>query len=99
GVWDFAWSLISHFSLIQGGVTGSINRYVAQYRSRGDLQGLNRAASSVAGVLQFMGAIVLLLTVICVWVMPFILRESLQGHLSEARWLVLLLGASLAVQM
>jgi O-antigen/teichoic acid export membrane protein len=46
-----------------------------------------------------MGAAVLLLTVLCVWGMPMLLRASLQNHLGEARWLVLLLGSSLAVQV
>jgi O-antigen/teichoic acid export membrane protein len=99
GIWDFAWSLISHFALVQAGVTGSINRYVAQFRAQDDIDSLNRAVSSVAGVLRVMGALVLVLTVVCVWAMPSILRQSLSGHLAEARWVVLLLGTSLAIQV
>lgn len=99
GVWDFGWSLISHFSLIQGGVVGSINRYVAQMRAQDDIEGLNRAVSSVTGLLRAMALGVILLTAAAVWAMPYLLRDSLAGHLGEARWLVTLLGASLAVQI
>jgi O-antigen/teichoic acid export membrane protein len=99
GIWDFGWSLVSHFGLIRGGITGSINRYVARFRSQGDIESLNVAVSSVSGVLRCMGAVVVILTLLCVWGMPLLLRESLSGHLNQARWLVLLLGLSLALQV
>lgn len=42
GVWDFAWSLVAYFSLVQAGVVSSVNRFVAKYQAVGDLDGVNR---------------------------------------------------------
>ncbi len=99
GVWDFSWSLVSHLYLIQAGLTGSVNRYVARYRTEGNLVELNRAVSSVAFVLRIMGGIVLLLTALCIWFMPVLLKDSLRAHLTEACWLVFLLGLSIVLQI
>src|ERR1700689_2389968 len=33
GIWDFAWSVVSYFGLVQLGVSGSVSRYVARYRA------------------------------------------------------------------
>ena len=46
GVWDFAWSLVSYFGLVQMGLTSSVNRYVARYRAVGDISGVNQVVSS-----------------------------------------------------
>ena len=31
GIWDFAWSLVSYFALVQFGIASSVNRYIAKY--------------------------------------------------------------------
>ena len=48
GVWDFSWSFVSYFGLVQLGMGGSISRYVARYRAKNDVAGLNRSVSSIA---------------------------------------------------
>lgn len=99
GVWDVSWSIIAHLSLVQAGVSGSVNRYVARYRTNGSTNDINRAVSSVAAVLRAMGALVLLLAVVCVVFLDRILGASFHAHIVEARWLVFLLGVSTAVQL
>jgi O-antigen/teichoic acid export membrane protein len=99
GTWDFAWSLISHFSLLQVGVVSSVNRYVARFRSAADPVGLNRSVSSVAAVLFAIAILILLLTIACVMSMPSLLETTLQSHITEARYVTAVLGASLAVQV
>ena len=57
GLWDLAWSIVIYFTLIQMGVTSSINRYVAFHRARDDFDGVNRVVTSVAFVMRGMGAV------------------------------------------
>jgi O-antigen/teichoic acid export membrane protein len=99
GVWDFAWSLISYFSLAQVGIGSSVNAYIARYRAEGDIDGLRRAASSVTCLQLVAALLVLLLTVAATWAVPSLMRDRLGEHVSDARWVVALLGSALAVQM
>jgi len=99
GVWDFAWSLISYFALVQGGVVSSVNRFVASYRAANDVDGVNRAVSTVTVIFAVMGAIVIGLTLGAASLLTPVFGERLGEHLSDARWVVLLLGASLAIQI
>src|SRR5690606_12148260 len=48
GIWDFSWSIVSYFGLVQLGLGSSVSRYVAKYRSVGDHHGLNVSVSTVA---------------------------------------------------
>jgi O-antigen/teichoic acid export membrane protein len=38
GLWDFAWSILSYFGLLQLGIGASAERYVARHRARGDTE-------------------------------------------------------------
>lgn len=98
GVWDFAWSIISYFGLAQVGMGSTVNRYVAQYRSTGDTAGLNAAVSSVAYVLYGVAGLVVAMTLAAAWAVPKLLASDLAGFTSDAQWVVLLLGLSLAFQ-
>jgi O-antigen/teichoic acid export membrane protein len=99
GIWDFAWSIVTYFSLVQAGLTSSINRYVAMYRAREDTERVNGVINSVACPLCAMGMLVVLLAVASSWGLPYFLPQQLASSLVEARWVVLLLGVSLAVQV
>lgn len=99
GVWDVSWAIVSHLALVQAGVSGSVNRYVARFHAAGDQASINRVVSSVAGVLRTMGAMVFLLAVGAVAILPHLLGPAFGTHVFEARWLVFLLGISTAVQL
>src|ERR1044072_6796478 len=92
GVWDFAWSLVNYFSLVQVGIVGSVSRFVAMYRAKNDFAGFNRAVSSVTCVLLFMSVIVILLTWATIRSLSSFGGPSLRMYLEDARWVVLLLG-------
>lgn len=99
GVWDFTWSVVAYFSLVQGGIVSSVNRYVAKYRSEGDMKGLNCAVSSVSCILAIMGVVVLGLSVAVAAWLPDLFSKQLNYYQRDAQWLVLLLGSSIAVQI
>lgn len=99
GVWDLAWSIVVYFGLVQIGVTSSINRYVAFHRAQEDYAGINRVVSSVTMVMRVMGLAAFGLALFFSWAVGPLFRERLGAHVAEARWLVFLLGAGLAVQI
>ncbi len=99
GVWDFSWAIVTNFSLVQAGITSSVNRYVARYNSVGDVEGVNRSVSSVTAVLFSMGILILILAAVCSFVVLDWFSAQLGPDLEIARWTVLLLGASIAVQV
>jgi len=99
GVWDFSWSLVAYFILVQGGIVSSINRYVARYRATGDMESVNRAVSSVSFVLAVMALVIVALSVATALWLPDFFGNRLGSHQSDAQWVVFLLGSSLAVQI
>ncbi len=99
GVWDFAWSFVGYFSLVQVGVISSINRYVAKFRAAGDLAGLNRAVSSVSCVLAAMAVIIVALALGAALLFGSLWSGRLGTFLHDAQLVVLLLGASTAAEV
>lgn len=100
GIWDFSWSLIGYFSLVQLGIGGSVSRYVARYRALGDTAAVNRAVSSAACMLSIVATVVVVLTVFLAWrVLPVWASSRLAGNLGTTRCVVLCLGLEVAVQV
>jgi O-antigen/teichoic acid export membrane protein len=99
GVWDFGWSLVSYFGLVQAGIGGAVSRYVAKYRATGDAYSLNTAVSSAQCFQTGVAAFALALSAGAAVLVPALFSERLGEHAGEARWVVLLLGSSVAVQM
>jgi O-antigen/teichoic acid export membrane protein len=99
GVWDFGWSLVSYFGLLHTGVGGAVAPFVAKYRATGDTLSLNRAVSSAQCVHTVEGVLALSLSAIAALLVPALFSERLGDHVGEARWVVLLLGASISVQL
>ena len=99
GVWDFSWSLVNYFQLVRASIGSSVNRYIAKYRAVGDVVAVNRVASSAAFVLGAGGLLVMILTAILSLLLPRLFGDRLGPNLHEAQWVVLLLGATMAVQI
>ena len=98
GIWDLAWSLVSYLNLLEAGIGSSVNRHVALHLAEGDLPGVNRVVSSVAIVQRIVGLVVLGLTVAIALDLPLFLHDQPVSLMSDARWLVLILGTSVAFQ-
>jgi len=99
GVWDFAWSLVSYYSLVQAGLGSSVNRYVARYRAAGDIAGVNRIVSSASCILGVVGLLVLGLTIALSLRLPQFFGARLGENVLDAQWVVFFLGASVGIQM
>ncbi|MFC1634700.1 polysaccharide deacetylase family protein [Planctomycetota bacterium] len=99
GVWDFAWSIVSYFGLVQGGVGSSVNRYVAKYRTSGDISGVNRVASTALCIQNVAAMLVLVLTTGVSLMLPHLFGARLRENIRDAQWIVFLLGISIAIQI
>ena len=97
GVWDFAWSFVSYFGLVQLGMGGSISRYVARYRAKNDLAGLNQSVSTIAIFQRSVGWLALIMAVVSAWWILPIFGPQLGDSLGTARWVLLFLGAEIAM--
>lgn len=99
GIWDFGWSLIAYFSLVQIGVVSSINRFVAKHRASKDTNGINVVISSVTVILYLMAFIVLILTIGSVFIIPSLFGEKFGQLQHDAQMVVFFLGISLVIQI
>ncbi len=99
GVWDFAWSIISYFGLMQGGIGASVNRYVAKYRTEGNQQKVNESVSSAMSVQILAGFMVLASSALLAYYAPVLFGHQLEELTQETQWVIFLVGSGLAVQM
>lgn len=99
GIWDFSWSMVAYFGLIQVGIGSSVNRYVAKYRARGEMERVSELVSSVMSVQMLMALVILGLAGLVTYLLPSFWGERLGEGLGDAQVVVLTLGASLAIQV
>lgn len=98
GIWDFGWTAVNYFFLAQIGVGVSVNRYVAHYRAARDNEGLGRIISSVIGLQLLAACVVLGLTALSAMWLPALFADRLHDQATTARWVIALLGASIAIR-
>lgn len=99
GIWDFCWSIVSYFGFAGLGVGTSVNRYVARYRTVGDLEAMNRALSSVYYVQMIIALAMFIITGLIFWSLPIFFSSRLGQGVGTAAYVLAFLGASLATQM
>ncbi len=99
GVWDFAWSLTGLFALLQGGIVSSVNRFVAKHRALNDIEGISSAVSSVTLILVALASVIVALALAIAFFVPHYLETQLGEFADQARWVIVLLGTSFAIQV
>jgi O-antigen/teichoic acid export membrane protein len=99
GIWDFSWSFVSYFGLVQLGMGSSISRYVAKYRAEQDVEGLSHSVSTIAVFQRSVGWLALIIAVVSAfWILP-LFAAKLGDSLATARWVLLFLGAEIALSI
>jgi O-antigen/teichoic acid export membrane protein len=98
GIWDFAWSIVNYLSLIQMGIGTSVNRYVAKYIAKDDIDNLNKSVVSVFIIQVLMGCLIFSLTISLYFLVSIFWGQDLSDHIDDAKSLILLLGLSLAIK-
>lgn len=99
GSWDFCWAFISYLKFSGLGVGNGSNRYVAKFRSEGNLHGLNSLISSVITIQFFVCLSVTLATITIIYLLPSYFKEQLGVHLTSIQHVIFYLGLSFAVDM
>lgn len=99
GIWDFGWAFVSYLTLVGLGMGACFNRYIAKHRAAGEFQRLNQVANSVVLVQLIICVSVLFFTGLFFFTLPSLFADSLAENTRDTQWVVLFLGASLAVQM
>ncbi len=99
GIWDFAWSLVTYFHLLTIGISSSVNRFVARYRTVGDFASLNRTVSSASCILGIGGLLAFGLTIVVSLLLPRLFGDKLGDGVRQAQFVVFFLGSSIAVQI
>ena len=99
GIWDLCWSLVNYIGLASFGIGTSVNRNVARYRAAGQVEELCRAISSVVVIQAVVGLLALAAAGALAWIVPIAFEQRLGEDAADARWVVLFLGATLAVQI
>jgi O-antigen/teichoic acid export membrane protein len=97
GIWDFCWSMVTYFGLVQLGMGGSVTRYVALYRAKGDTTGLNRSVSTIALFQKSVGWLAMVVGIVVAWWILPLFGARLGGQLQAARWVVFILGAEISM--
>lgn len=97
GIWDFSWSLVAYFGLVQLGLGASVNRYVARYRARGDTKGLSKSVSTIGLSLKIAGCLAAVLAVITAWWILPLFAHRLNGQVTAGGFVVLFLGIEIAI--
>jgi O-antigen/teichoic acid export membrane protein len=96
GIWDFSWSIVAYFSLIEFGVSSSVNRFVAKHLAEDDPIGLNRSLSSVFCLQGLVGLVILIIASGVAWILPYFWGSGMDQYIAEARWLIFFLGFAIA---
>ena len=97
GIWDFSWSLVAYFGLLEIGLGDSVSRYVAGHRARNDVEGLNRSVSTIALFQRSVGWLALALAGVSAWWLLPLFGPSLGAELGTARLVLFYQGIEIAV--
>ena len=99
GLWDFAWSTLGYFGLLQLGIGASAERYVARHRARGDTEALSKSASTIGLSFLVSGLLVLIMTVLTALFGLDLFAARLGDEVTTCRWVILFLGFELGLCM
>lgn len=96
GLWVLIFSVTGYYGLFDLGIRSSIVRYVAKYSAVDDHEQLNRLISTALASYTTVCLVCLLLTGVGAFFVSSLFRVS-PGFLITARWLFLMVGASVAL--
>ncbi len=99
GLWDLGWSLVSYTMFLSMDIGGAVNRYVARYRARADWESLNTAVNSCLAILSASFGLALAAALCFTALVPVLLPSVPATALTDARWMVLILGINAAIQL
>ena len=98
GIWALVISFTGFLGLFDFGVSGSVVKYVAEFKAKKDNDGLNRVCSSAYYVYLAAGALAFLVSI--VMAVGFVHNFKIpQEEISGARWVTLIVGFQIGLTL
>jgi O-antigen/teichoic acid export membrane protein len=91
GLWMLTASMTTYFSVLDLGFGGSIVKFVAHYRARRDVRGLNEIASTLFGIFAVVGIVAYAVFLLLAWNVRHVVNITPDQE-PMARALVLIIG-------
>ena len=96
GLWILIASMSGYFGLLDLGVRGSVGRYIAFYRARGEQHRVNVTLSTAVTILTGVAVLTLLATLLVLLVF-FHLFDVPEAFIGAARLAIIIIGVNLAI--
>src|SRR5580700_10096889 len=96
GIWVLIFSVTGYYGLFDLGIRSSIIRYVSTYTTTNDVAGLARLINTSLATYTAIGTLAMAVTLLCTLYVDHLFRIP-SDFLTTARWLFLIVGASVAV--
>jgi O-antigen/teichoic acid export membrane protein len=96
GIWVLVFSLTGYYGLFDLGIRSSVIRYVSTYTATNDSSGLARLINTSLGTYTAIGTLAMAVTLVCTFFVDRLFQIPPE-FLITARWLFLIVGASVAI--
>jgi O-antigen/teichoic acid export membrane protein len=96
GLWMLTAGITVHFSILDLGYGGAIVKFVAQYRTRRDVRGLNEIASTIFVLFALLGVVVYLVVIGLAFHLDAFLNIT-PAQAETGKWILLIVGLNAAV--
>ena len=91
GLWMLTASMTTYFSVLDLGFGGSIVKFIAHYRAKRDLRGLNEIASTLFGIFSVVGLVAYAIFLLLAWNVSHVVNIT-PDQVPTARALMLIIG-------
>ncbi|MBC7818612.1 MAG: oligosaccharide flippase family protein [Planctomycetaceae bacterium] len=98
GTWVLISAIAGYSGLLSLGLGQTISRYVAAYHAKGETEQVNRVVNVIGAVYLVMSGVALAIAGVLAWLVP-VLWPNCGVSVSELRWVILILGANVAVSI
>jgi O-antigen/teichoic acid export membrane protein len=99
GIWDFGWTIVAMCAFATAGVRSAVSTYVARFVTTEDWRGFNAIVNSCLALFTLAGALTLAVIVVMTVFLDSIFADAFGDELTVARWTLLILGVSAALEM
>jgi O-antigen/teichoic acid export membrane protein len=96
GLWMLTAGITVHFSILDLGYSGAIIKFIAQYRAKRDLQGLNEIASTMFVLFSSLGVLVYAVVLALAFNLDAFLTIT-PAQAETGKWILLIVGMNAAV--
>jgi len=98
GIWSIVMALTGYYGLVNMGIGKANTKYISQFDALGDTQAVREVMSTGLAIFSALAVVVLVVAGTVAWLFPYLFDLG-DYPVSLARWIVMLFGVKMAVQM